>query len=374
MLLQNEGLVYEYVHALMPVKKKRFSRDIWLKERPRSRISKLLTPMFIDRSPPSVIFIILDSVSNLQARRALPQTLAYLKSKGLIVFQHHATVGEGTFDNMAPTFFGQDGDTVGTPNENDSRYKFVTHEWEINPKTKKRVKVTKISYYPGPYDNSSFIMRNFSQLNYTTFFNEEWRDSTFNSLQNGFRQAPADYYLRPYWLSLYETMAYNKHAGYRSSKPCYLNKLLHRLSFDWLVQFLNVYHDPKFNQPTFGILLMNEMSHDYLERLFWIDFDVKEYFEDLLNRGLFNNTILIFCGDHGSRLHPIRLTRIGSFEAKLPFFSMLLPDWFKQSFPKVSSNLMKNSEGKYTEYDLRNLWGLVLKSATAQEINAVLAL
>jgi membrane-anchored protein YejM (alkaline phosphatase superfamily) len=296
-----------------------------------------------NRSPPSVIMIMLDAVSDLQARRALPQTLSYLKSQGLFTFQRHAIVGDGTFENIVPMLFGQSANDYQKANINDSRYEFIRTEIKIDSKTKKRYQIKKILHYPGPYDNYPFIMKNFSKLNYTTFFSEEWRESAFYNLKNGFRQSPTDFYLRPYWLSLYETMSYNKYAGNSNPKPCYLNKLLHFLSLDWLEQFLNIHHKT-LDYPTFGIMKMNEMSHDYLERLFWVDYDFKNFFENLIQKNLLNNTILIFCGDHGHRQHRLRLTRIGSFEVKLPFFSMLLPQSFKQQFPQAVKNLKNNEQ------------------------------
>ena len=65
--------------------------------------------------------------------------------------------------------------------------------------------------------------------------------------------------------------------------------LLHFLSLDWLEQFLNIHHKT-LDYPTFGIMKMNEMSHDYLERLFWIDYDLKNFFENLFQNNLLNNT------------------------------------------------------------------------------------
>lgn len=291
--------------------------------------------------PPSVIMVILDAVSNLQAHRALPKTLEYLKSKGLLTFQRHTVVGDGTFENIVPMLFGQTVKEYLKPNKNDSRYEFNQTETKIDKTTKKRYQVKKTVYYPGPFDNFPFIIKNFSRLNYTTFFSEEWRESAFYNLKNGFREQPTDYYLRPFWLSLYETMSYYKYPGNSNPRPCYLNKLLHFVSLNWLEQFLNVHHQT-LDYPTFGILKMNEMSHDYLERLFWIDYDLKNFFENLFEKNLLNNTILIICGDHGHRQHRLRLTRIGSFEVKLPFFSMLLPPSFKTQFPKAMKNLHDN--------------------------------
>ncbi|CAF4227993.1 unnamed protein product, partial [Rotaria sp. Silwood2] len=336
-IIRNNSLVYEYVHPLIRLKKPAFSHDIWL-EKKSNNFSTLFSS---HQSPPSVIMIILDAVSNLQAHRALPRTLSYLKSLGLYTFERHAIVGDGTFENIVPMLFGRSANDLQNPNINDSRYEFPITEIEIDPKTKKSKIINKIVHYPGPYDNYSFIIKNFSQLNYTTFFSEEWRESAFYNLKNGFRQSPTDFYLRPYWLSLYETLSYNKFSGNSNPKPCYLDKLLHFLSLNWLKQFLNVYHQTS-NYPTFGILKINEMSHDYLERLFWIDKDLEKFFQDLYQQNLLDNTIFILCGDHGHRQHRLRLTRIGSFEVKLPFFSMLLPQSFKNDFPKAIENIEKN--------------------------------
>ena len=339
-ILRNHSLVYEYVHPIIRLKKPAFSSDVWLGKSPRNFFS---TPPA--RSPPSVIMIILDAVSDLQAQRALPRTLSYLKTLGLYTFQRHTIVGDGTFENIVPMLFGQPADNLQIPNVNDSRYEFVNIEMKIDPKTRKHMEVKQIVHYPGPYDDYPFILRNFSQLNYTTFFSEEWRESAFYNLKNGFRQSPTDYYLRPYWLSLYETLSYNHFSGNSNPKPCYLDKLLHMLSLNWLKEFLQIHHQTP-DYPTFGVMKLNEMSHDYLERLFWIDEDLKNFFEQLVEQHLLDNTIVILCGDHGHRQHSLRLTRIGSFEVKLPFFSMLLPTAFKQQFPKAVQNLEKNQESK----------------------------
>ncbi|CAF1193279.1 unnamed protein product [Adineta steineri] len=352
-ILRNRTLVYEYIHPIIRLKKLPFPSKIW-----SEKISKkLFSPNY---SPPSVITVILDAVSNLQAQRALPHTLSYLKSLGLYTFQRHTVVGDGTFENIIPMLFGQLASDLQIPNLNDSRYEFLTTEILIDRKTKNRTEIKKIVHYPGPYDNYSFIIKNFSKLNYTTFFSEEWRDSALYNLKNGFRQSPTDYYLRPYWLSLYETLSYNTFSGNSNPKPCYLDKLLHFLSLDWLKEFLNIYHKTP-NYPTFGIMKMNEMSHDYLERLFWIDRDLKTFFQDLIEKNLLNNTILIFCGDHGHRQHRLRLTRIGSFEVKLPFFSILLPKSFEKNFPQAIANLKNNQKTLTSWWDVYETFVNILK-------------
>jgi membrane-anchored protein YejM (alkaline phosphatase superfamily) len=335
---QNQSLVYEYVHALIHIKKPSFSREIWLDNDQWKRSST--------RSPPSVIIIMLDAVSHLQAQRALPRTLAYLKSRGLFTFESHATVGDGTFANIVPLLFGQSANRLEFVDVNDSRYDLLAVQVHIDKRTKKKIYKRKRVHYPGPYDSYPFIAKNFSRLNYTTFFSEEWRESAFYNLKNGFRQAPTDFYLRPYWLSIYDTLSYNKFNGNSNPKPCYLDQLLHTLSLNWLKEFLRVHHRASSTYPTFGMIKLNEMSHDYLERLFWIDHDLRSFFENLIDEHLLDNTILIFCGDHGHRQHRIRLTRVGSFEVKLPFFSMLVPENFAREYPQAMKNLDANQHSK----------------------------
>ncbi|CAF0825370.1 unnamed protein product [Rotaria sordida] len=356
---KTSDLVYEYIHPLIRIKKPPFSRDVWLNKTESSWISNLFQSSS-NYSPPSVMIIVLDAVSDLQARRALPRTLSYLKSQGLFTFQRHTVVGDGTFENIVPMLFGQSAKDYQMPNKNDSRYEFIRIETKIDSTTKKHYQIKRIIHYPGPFDNYPFIVKNFSKFNYTTYFSEEWRESAFYNLKNGFRQAPTDYYLRPYWLSLYETMSYNKFLGNSNPKPCYLNKLLHHLSLNWLEKFINIHHKTS-NYPTFGIMKMNEMSHDYLERLFWIDYDLKNFFENLFQKNLLNNTILIFCGDHGHRQHRIRLTRIGGFEVKLPFFSMLFPQSFKQQFPQAMKNLKNNEQMLTSWWDVYETLANILK-------------
>ena len=137
-----------------------------------------------------------------------------------------------------------------------------------------------------------------------TYYSEEWRESTFNYLKFGFKKSPTDYYLKPYWLSLYESMSYPKTIMNSNPKPCYYDKLLHHLNFDWL-RSIHKFHSTenemfKTNEEVaklFGIIMMNEMSHDYLERLFWIDEDLNKLLENLFTPSFLDNTLFIIMGN-----------------------------------------------------------------------------
>ncbi|CAF4953384.1 unnamed protein product, partial [Rotaria socialis] len=140
LISENSSLVYEYVHPLVRLKKPTFSHNVQIEKKPDGFSTKNISS---NHSPPSVIMVILDAVSNLQAQRALPRTLDYLKSLGLYTFQSHAIVGDGTFENIVPMLFGKAAVDLLVPNVNDSRYEFLATEIEIDPKTKKSKEIKK---------------------------------------------------------------------------------------------------------------------------------------------------------------------------------------------------------------------------------------
>ena len=120
------------------------------------------------------------------------------------------------------------------------------------------------------------------------------------------------------------------------------------LSFDWLRKFHKKYNSQTNNyQNSFGLTIINEMSHDYLERLFWVDDDLKNLLEDLFTDRFLNNTLFIIMGDHGHRQHKIRWTSVGKMEEKLPFFGMMVPKFLleKNNFLKkvIDTNTKSNS-------------------------------
>lgn len=226
--------------------------------------------------------------------------------------------------------------------ETDPSIGIKIQQWNVKPMVRLENKILTFLCcfcWLGPFDEFHSVFDEFSSSNFTTFFSEEWRESSFHNLKNGFRRSPTDFYLRPFWLSLYDSLSYPNTSMNSNPKPCYLNKLLHKVSIDWLDEFLRFHHSADEFSPTFGIMKINEMSHDYLERSFWIDEDLLQFFRKLFDEKILQKTFLFFASDHGHRQHRLRLTRIGTFESKLPFFSVLPPanfDFF------LKENLEKN--------------------------------
>lgn len=173
----------------------------------------------------------------------------------------------------------------------------------------------------------------------------------FNFKKFGFQQKPMDFWLRKYWLSLYDSKSARPNKLNSNDHPCYYDVLFHKLGFKWLADFLKEYStstsETKIDQNLFGIFKSNEMSHDYLERLFWIDNDLKSLLEEILTDSFLDNTLFILMGDHGHRFHSIRHTANGKLEQKLPAFSMLLPRKLTKQNPYINDILNQNTKSKF---------------------------
>ena len=114
---------YEYVHAFI---------------QPKVKIKPPIKPKF------NVLILILDAVSKSSAQRALPKSLAKLKSyENFFLFDKHHVLGEDTFDNLVPMLTNRD-------------------PMDLLPLDKK---------IAPPFDNYSFIWKNFSQKYLISFFN-----------------------------------------------------------------------------------------------------------------------------------------------------------------------------------------------------------
>ncbi len=158
----------------------------------------------------------------------------------------------------------------------------------------------------------------------------------------GFREPPTDYYLRPYWLSLYQSLSYPPSKTNSNSKPCYYDKLIHQLSFDWILKFEKFYSN-RNNLPRFGLIKLNEMSHDHLERIAWMDNDLKELLVKIFDEYFLENTLFVLMGDHGHRTHALRQTFVGKLEEKLPMFGMIVPKKLIHN-KSIHENLSKNTK------------------------------
>lgn len=198
----------------------------------------------------------------------------------------------------------------------------------------------------GKLETCSFMWNYFKDNGYVTAYGEDEASiNTFNYNKFGFIKPPTDYYMRPYCLAAEKSL----HAKYKSSlKFCLGYKHYADHIYDYAIDFATVYK----NDPSFGLFWTNTFSHNAISDPSSMDMKMKRYIEELEERGILNNSMVVFFSDHGLRFGPIRVLETGWFEERLPFIFIWLPEWFKKENPEIVQALKINRNRLTNPYDL----------------------
>ncbi|XP_050306730.1 uncharacterized protein LOC126743604 isoform X2 [Anthonomus grandis grandis] len=258
-----------------------------------------------------------DSLSRNAFRRKLPKSYEYLTQElRSIVLEGYNIVGDGTPQALIPILTGQT-------------------ELEL-PDTRKRLKNT---HYLNTYP---FVWNDYKKVGYVTAFFEDMPNiGTFTYRLNGFKAAPTDHYMRPYYLA---------NLGEQSKWPrlCTGEIPRHQVMLNMIKDFFSVYR----TKPKFLFGFHAELSHDDYNLIGVADDDTMNFLKDLKSSGALNNTILIVMADHGHRFADVRNTVQGKQEERLPFFSFAFPEWFEREYPKAFSNFKENANKLTTPFDI----------------------
>ncbi|XP_060082661.1 uncharacterized protein LOC132561958 [Ylistrum balloti] len=293
----------------------------------------LKTKVIKDEDPeiPSVLIFGIDSLSQLMAKRLLPNTLEYLqRSIGAYIFNGYTKVAENTFPNLISLLSG-------------------------------RKEISEAFYRDKYLDNIiPFIWKNFSDKGYVTMFAEEQPMSpSFNAVSKGFKNPPTDHYFMPCAMAMDNTKTLIHSPNYKYSSTfykllllkqfmfCHGSKAKYEIHIDYLKSFLSSYK----NKRKFSVTWIASLAHDEPNYLRLADDQFREFFKWSNINGHLKNTILIFVGDHGSNLNDIRNTVIGRVEERMPIFAIALPPHLKQKYPNLDVNLRLNKDRLTSHFD-----------------------
>lgn len=268
----------------------------------------------------SVLIIGVDAVSRLNLHRTMPRTIKYLKDVlNAVEMLGYNKVADNTFPNLVPVLAGL---------------------------SEQELQKTCWSSYRTVFDNCPLIWKNYSKAGYRTAFAEDasWM-GTFAYTKYGFHKQPTDYYTR-----IFNKLAEDEigHEHRSNAKLC----TGPRLSLDVLLAYAAKFAITMMNRLSFGFFWGASISHDYLNLPKYADSNHVQFFQRLVESGVFNNTVLVFMSDHGIRWGGIRATYQGYQEERLPFLFLSFPDWFRKKYPTAIGNLRKNSRRLTTPFDL----------------------
>lgn len=269
----------------------------------------------VNRSGYNILIVGLDTVSRMNLFRTMPKTASYLKTLGAIDMMGYNKVGENTYPNLVPMLMGVRGTDVVKlcrPNGNET------------------------------FDNCPLIWKRYQRIGYYTAYAEDCpMAAMFNCYQPGFSVAPTDYYPRTMFIEAEATFG-----------RCYLQCINDIYHYKFLLNYMEDVIWRLKSKRLFGLFWENSISHDHLNWPMKMDHDYVNTFVNLKTWGYLEDTIVFFVSDHGIRWGPIRFTKQGHLEERLPFLYILIPKSFQENHKCAYNNLKRNSKRLITPFDV----------------------
>ena len=104
----------------------------------------------------------------------------------------------------------------------------------------------------------------------------------------------------------------------------------------------------KRNQKYFAYISICELTHDWHNGAHYMDVPYHNFFQNMFNKNLHQDTIILFFSDHGLRFGAFRETHSGEMENRLPFMFIHLPKTL--NIPKESLVNLKHNQHRLTTH------------------------
>ncbi|EDV91073.1 uncharacterized protein LOC6568487 [Drosophila grimshawi] len=291
---------------------------IQYKERPETKSAKST------RRKPSVIMFGIDSMSKINIRRTMPKVFKYLTRSGWHEMQGYNKVADNTFPNLMAILSGYTPDTEATVCDTNLH---------------------------GCFDRFPFIWKDLHKAGYLTAYAEDyWSLNTFNYIKPGFLNPPTDYYYRPMIRAFAQEMESWKCADC-STEYCIGRRLQSSYVYDYGAEFTRRYVNER---PIWGLFWSTSFSHDSFELPSKMADHILQYLKDFERDGVFEQSIVIFFSDHGSRFGKLMSLGSGFLEERLPMMFIYLPPWFRAQYPEYVEALSVNQNQLTSNFDLHN--------------------
>lgn len=276
-----------------------------------------------DETHPSVIILIIDSVSSSTGIRALHKTnevmRLYFQST---LFHYHNKVAENSRPNGFAIFCGN------------------------------RIEDLDRSFFPYQPDNaevanscSNYMPRNetilfdFIDAKYATMIFEDWKH-TFNYPDcKAFNETPADHYDSPLIIQASSTEEFIEYFYHKLCEHEY------QKAAKYMSSFLKAYD----GIAKFSYIWLSSIAHESINGLYHVDEFFANFFRE--NADKLQGSFIFLMSDHGVRKGSARWTDIGRDEDCNPFLSISVPRYLRKN-DQLMLNLLRNSRVHTSHYDV----------------------
>ena len=279
---------------------------------------------------PSVLILVIESLSRLNYLRYLNETQSILENKygNLYYLEGLNKMEDNSFVNMVPLLTGKRAYHKELPGDNNA----------------------------GPYDEWPFIWNDFRRAGYLTAFVEDYsKFSLFNYEAKGFVNGkPTDIYPRPFWTHLFSEVNTNFLKWYPFNlDPCYKNRVPRvDIFFDQIHNFME--QSSKMKIPIFAYTFYIELTHNDFNKVQTLDYHLSKFLKQ--SSTYLNDTIFILMGDHGNRFGSALQTTIGRVEERMPLFGIHLPERLLRMYPHLGDKLRTNRRRLSTWLDIHRMF------------------
>ncbi|KAF1768487.1 hypothetical protein GCK72_000299 [Caenorhabditis remanei] len=295
---------------------------------------------------PNVFVFLFDSMSTGLAKRSFPKTLSALSSRlEAVEFPFVNKVGENSQPNGMALWFGKLIEPIMGKNYGGSDVKV---DWE------------KEVYCRNHLNHS--IFEDFQNEGFMTLQIDDWGNQMVNYPNcKGFAEAPTHHYMHPFQM-VYERFGTNITKNHLKGALCREER---HAVFEYFQQFVDAYKDT----PKFTWMWINTVAHDHFNGFMRVDKEMAEIIDR--NADMFDNSFVIFLGDHGFRIGMRRFlqTEIGSLEMNNPYLSISIPKKIRQKSQAVLEIMRQNSRKLQTHFDTRATILDILKYQPADSFN-----
>ncbi|XP_059155035.1 uncharacterized protein LOC131940432 [Physella acuta] len=294
--------------ALFP---KRDNEDEMLKLLAKKRVAE-----FSPQETLNVLMVGIDGVPRHQFMRSMNKTYPWLMKGGnSIDLVKYTQIGKNTFPNYLPLLSGILEDEIKS---------WWTHEDFV--------------------DALDLIWEDFSKAGYRTLFTEDWTTiGGYHYQRRGFMKPPTAHFSRPIGLEIDKDENIRK-GGW----SCMNSRKEASFHLDYIKQFFNKYR----NEPLYAMAFLAKLTHGDMSAAWLLDQLMFDFYEELQNTGILNNTLLITFSDHGPRQSCVDHTFNGMVERRNPYAILTFPPWFLRKYPNVRKNLKTNSLRLTTHFDV----------------------